>query len=114
LYPEQYVAWQAREVDARMPAGERVAETFREFYQRSTGALMQWAERHPDQTIAVVAHGGVLECAYRAAAGGTLGGPRDFEIRNASINRFRYADGKLSMLHWGDVSHLEAPAIDEI
>ena len=113
-YPDDYVAWQARDVDAQMPAGVRVAESFRQFYQRSMAALYDWAGRYPGQTIAVVAHGGVLECAHRAAAGGKLGGPRDFEIKNASVNRFTFSDDKLVLLRWGDVDHLTAPAIDEL
>ena len=113
-YPADYLAWQAREVDAQMPAGVRVAETFRQFYQRSLAALTAWGDRYAGQSIAVVAHGGVLECAHRAAVGGPLGGPRNFEIKNASINRFSYADGKLVLLRWGDVDHLAAPAIDEL
>ena len=38
--------------------------------------------------MALVAHGGVLECAYRLALGLPLETPRDFKVYNASINRF--------------------------
>lgn len=113
-YPEHYRQWQARQPDAVMPDGARRAESFRSFHQRSLDALAAWAGRHPGQTIAVVAHGGVLECAYRGAAGGVLGGARDFQVKNASINRFIFSDGKLALTQWGDVSHLGASAIDEV
>jgi 2,3-bisphosphoglycerate-dependent phosphoglycerate mutase len=114
-YPFEYAQWKARDVDALMPPGERTAESFRQFYQRSVGGIVKWAERHPGQTIAVVAHGGVLECAYRAARGtGLDNSPRDFEIKNASINRLLYAGGKLSLTEWGDVRHLNDAALDEI
>lgn len=114
VYPEHYAAWQARDVDALMPPGERTAESFRQFFVRSTQAIAHWAEQYPDRTIAIVAHGGVLECACRAARGLPLGSPRDFEIKNASINRFSFSAGKLSLLDWGDVKHLAAAAIDEL
>jgi probable phosphoglycerate mutase len=39
---------------------------------------------------------------------------RDFQIRNASINRFSLVDGKLSLAQWGDVEHLTAGAMDEL
>ena len=113
-YPAEYALWQARDVDAVMPPGERVAESFRQFYQRSIDGIARWAVRHPGQTIAIVAHGGVLECAFRAATGRSLDSPRDFEVRNASINRFTFADGKLALDSWGEVEHLRAGVLDDI
>jgi len=113
-YPAEYAAWQARDVDAVMPPGERVAESFRQFYQRSIDGIARWAVRHPGQTIVIVAHGGVLECAFRAATGRSLDSPRDFEVRNASINRFTYADGKLALDNWGEVDHLRLATLDDI
>ncbi|SFU27502.1 histidine phosphatase family protein [Pseudoduganella namucuonensis] len=114
VYPAEFAAWQARDVDAVMPPGERVAESFLQFYRRSMDGIAAWAERHPGQTIAIVAHGGVLECAYRAATGMTLDSPRDFQVKNASINRFSYAGGKLALRSWGEVAHLELAVLDDI
>ncbi|MES2261886.1 MAG: histidine phosphatase family protein [Pseudomonadota bacterium] len=113
-YPAEFAAWQARDIDAVMPAGERAAESFRQFYQRSIDGIARWAGRHAGRSIAIVAHGGVLECAYRAATGMTLDSPRDFQVKNAAINRFRYADGKLTLESWGDAAHLELAALDDI
>lgn len=113
-YPEAYAAWQAREVDAVFPPGERVAESMRQFHARSVTAIMKLAQQYRGKKIALVAHGGVLECAYRAATGMPLDTPRNFEIMNASVNRFTVADGKLELRHWGDVSHLDAAALDEL
>lgn len=113
-YPAEYALWQARNIDAVMPPGERAAESFRQFYRRAVDAIGHWAERYSGRTIAIVAHGGVLECAYREAVGKSLDSPRDFQVRNASINRFAYSQGKLSLTHWGDVGHLNAAAMDEL
>ena len=113
-YPHEYAQWQSRQIDAVMPSGERQAESFRQFYARANGAIARWAERYDGQTIAIVAHGGVLECAYREAVGMTLDSPRDFQVKNASVNRFSYADGKLHLVHWGNIEHLSAPAMDEL
>lgn len=114
VYPQHYAAWQARDVDALMPPGERAPESFRQFFMRSTAAIAHWAAQYPGRTIAIVAHGGVLECACRAARGLPLASPRDFEIKNASINRFSFSAGKLTLLDWGDVNHLSAAVIDEL
>ncbi|NIA00516.1 histidine phosphatase family protein [Massilia sp. CCM 8734] len=113
-FPVEFAAWQAREIDAPMPSGARVAETFRQFYQRAVAAIIKWGDAHPGQTLALVAHGGVLECAYRAALGLSLETPRDFPVLNASINRFRVLDGKLSLLSWGEVGHLQPKVLDEL
>lgn len=113
-YPTEFAAWQARDVDSTVPDGERRAETFRQFYQRSIGGILAWADRHPGGTLAVVAHGGVLECAYRAALGLSLETPRTFKVMNASINRFTVAQGKLVLDSWGEVGHLRQGALDEL
>jgi probable phosphoglycerate mutase len=113
-FPAEFAAWQARDVDAAMPRGERIAETFRRFYERSLGAILGWAESHPGQTIVLVAHGGVLECAYRAALELPLETPRTFPVLNASINRFAVDKGKLRLLSWGEVGHLAPRALDEL
>lgn len=113
-FPAEFAAWQARDIDARMPPGVRPAETFREFYQRATGAILAWAAAHPGRTLALVAHGGVLECAYRAALGLALETPRDFAVMNASVNRFTVRAGKLALVSWGEVGHLAPRALDEL
>lgn len=113
-YPADFALWQARDIDAVMPPGERVAESFRQFYARATAAIADWAGRHPGKTIAIVAHGGVLECAYRAAVGMQLDSPRDFQVKNASINRFTFSDGKLALTSWGEVEHLSLAAMDDV
>lgn len=113
-YPHEYAQWQSRQIDAVMPSGERQAESFRQFYARANVAIAHWARQYDGQTIAIVAHGGLLECAYREAVGMTLDSPRDFQVRNASVNRFSYADGKLHLVNWGNIEHLAAPAMDEL
>lgn len=113
-FPREFAAWQARDVDGAMPAGARVAETFRQFYQRCVGAIARLALQHRGQSLALVAHGGVLECAYRAALGLSLETPRHFSVLNASINRFTLSDGKLTLVKWGEVEHLQRGVLDEL
>ena len=113
-FPHEFAKWQAREVDAILPAGANLGETFREFYERATGAILDRAARCPGQTIVLVAHGGVLECAYRCALGLSLETPRNFTIPNASINRFTVQGGKLTLISWGEIDHLHHVAMDEL
>ncbi len=113
-FPAEFAAWQARDVDALMPAGARVAESFRQFYARSVDGIVAAAKAHPDGNIVVVAHGGVLECAYRAALDLPLETPRNFPVLNASINRFTLQGGKLALASWGEVGHLAPRVLDEL
>jgi probable phosphoglycerate mutase len=112
-FPAEFAAWQRRDVDAALPLGANHGETFRQFYSRAMQAITGWAAAHPGQTLALVAHGGVLECAYRAALGLPMETRRDFRIDNASINRFTLADGVLALQSWGEVEHLTA-ALDDL
>jgi probable phosphoglycerate mutase len=113
-FPAEFAAWQARDVDAELPPGKHRGETFRAFFARATGAILAWGEAHPGQTLALVAHGGVLECAYRSALGLPLETPRDFKVFNASINRFTCTDGRLQLQSWGEVGHLRPLVLDEL
>jgi probable phosphoglycerate mutase len=113
-FPVEFAAWQGRNVDATLPPGKNQGESFREFYDRVTMAILTHAARHPGQTLALVAHGGVLECAYRAALGLSLETPRDFKVHNASINRFTVEQGRLRLMSWGEVEHLRHEVLDDL
>lgn len=110
-WPEQARRWKQRD-PAYGPVG---GETLTEFYQRCVGQLTRLAQRHLGQTIVVVAHGGVLDCFYRAANGIELTAPRSWTIGNATINRLLYSPDGLTMIGWADDGHLVAHggALDE-
>jgi probable phosphoglycerate mutase len=113
-FPAEFAAWQGRDIDGVLPDGKNCGETFRQFFDRATGAILALAAAHPGQTLALVAHGGVLECAYRLALGLSLETPRDFKVYNASINRFRVEGGALVLESWGEVAHLRPAVLDEL
>lgn len=101
--------WQARDPDLEVEGGE----TLRAFARRVEEALASLAAAHLGRTLVVVTHGGVLDVAHRLARGLPLEAPRDFEIANASLNRLRWEDDRLSMVAWGEVSHWRG-ALDEL
>lgn len=113
-YPEAYQAWRERKIDARFPAGARTAETMREFADRVLATIARIVSDGRYRKVALVTHGGVLECAYRAAQGIGFEHPRDFDILNASINRVHWNGGTLRVCQWADVAHLQQAALDEI
>jgi probable phosphoglycerate mutase len=115
-FPVEFASWHGRDLDAPLPPGLHQGETFRSFNQRVMHAIEQAASRYPGQTIALVAHGGVLECAYRNACAIALDSPRQFPVLNASINRLSWHGGKLSLQSWGECEHLSRlpMSLDEV
>jgi 2,3-bisphosphoglycerate-dependent phosphoglycerate mutase len=108
-WPDEAARWRRREPGFGPGGGERLAD----FYARCVGTALRLAARHPGQAIALVAHGGVLDCLYRAATRIELDAPRTWQLANASINRLLHAEGALVLVGWNDGAHLEAAPADD-
>jgi probable phosphoglycerate mutase len=105
-FPDQARRWRQRDASFG-PAGGEVLQVF---YQRVVAAVAALAARHRGQHIAVVAHGGVLDALYRAAARVALDAPRSWQLGNAGINRLLASDEGFVLVGWGDTTHLDQPA----
>lgn len=103
VFPDAYRIWQTRDPDFAPPDGE----SQQSFYNRVCDALSALAREHAGQRIVCVAHGGVLDCAYRYALGMSLQLPRTHVLMNASVNELRYEGGSAQIVNWGDILHLE-------
>nr|WP_295078611.1 histidine phosphatase family protein [uncultured Roseateles sp.] len=110
-WPEAHARWARREPEFGPEGGEtRVA-----FNQRCLAAIEALARRHAGQRIALVCHGGVLDCLYRAAVGLSLDAPRTWLIENAAVSQFAYsAPQGLTLLQWGQSEHLSGASRDEL
>lgn len=102
-WPEEGRRWRERDPTYGPDAGE----TLQSFYQRCVDTAERLAQLHPGQTVALVAHGGVLDCFYRAANHIPLQAPRTWTIGNVSINRLLYSPEGFSLLGWADTRHLD-------
>ena len=102
-WPEQAQRWRQRDPDFGPGGGE----TLRGFYERSVGCALRLAARHPGQAVVLVAHGGVLDCLYRAATGVDLQAPRSWQVANATVNRLLWTPQGLALVGWNDARHLE-------
>lgn len=100
-HAELHSRWQAREPDFSLPGGE----SLRAFHARVASALTDLLTRHAGRTVVLVTHGGVLDILYLMARDWPIEAARDVEVPNASLNRLRLVDGRLSVVQWGDVSH---------
>jgi len=113
-YPEAYQAWKARDLDARYPQGLNGAETLREFSTRVMDSMIHIAKKERYRKIAIVTHGGVLDCVYRIAQQINFFKARDFDILNASINRLLWDGNRFQVSQWSDTTHLARTVLDEI
>jgi 2,3-bisphosphoglycerate-dependent phosphoglycerate mutase len=102
-HPEQAQRWRRREPGFGPGGGEPLAV----FCERAVAAVARIAAAQPGRSIAVVAHGGVLDCVHRAAAGIALDAPRTWQLGNAAINRLLYTEGRFVLVGWDDRGHLE-------
>ncbi len=108
-WPAEARCWTQREPDFAPEGGE----SLREAYARCIDAVHALADAHAGQTIALVAHGGVMDCLYRAATRQGLQTKRSWPLGNASINRLLHTGNGLTLVGWSDTRHLDAVALDE-
>lgn len=101
-WPAELRRWRAREPDFAAPGGE----TLRAFYARCVAAAARHAQAHAGGSIALVAHGGVLDCLYRAATRLALEAPRSWRLGNAALNRLLHSPEGFTLVGWDDDGHL--------
>jgi len=104
LHAQDCERWRKRDPDWGAPGG---GEALLAFQQRIHGALLAIARGHRGQTVAVVTHGGALDCLYRIATGQELHAPRTWELRNAAINRLLVSEDHVGLVGWNDCGHLD-------
>lgn len=103
------------------PAGERFfdpydpfatnGESWASFIVRASAALAALLDRHPDETVAIVTHGGVISASFYFALGlGPAGGLVSFAPANTSITRWRHDRGTRhpawTLIGFNDAAHL--------
>lgn len=109
-HPDDAERWRRREPDFAVGGGESLTQ----FSARCLAAVRRVAAAHPGQSIALVAHGGVLDCLYRAAAHLALDAPRSWHLGNATINRLLATSDGFSVVGWNDDRHLDGLNADDV
>jgi len=86
------------EILERWPEGTPVPgrESRDEVVARALPALLELGESHPDESVIVVSHGGVIGSLVRHVTDHALPGPGEV-IPNGSVHRFVYDDGVLRL-----------------
>ena len=108
--PEHAWHWRKRTPDWTPPEG---GESLLDLRERIVNTVDELAARHPGQHIVMVAHGGVLDILYRAATRLDLQAARTWDLTNTAVNRLLWTPQGLSLVGWGDTTHLDALGQDE-
>ena len=108
--PEHAWHWRKRTPDWAPPEG---GESLLAVRERIVSTVDELAARHAGQQIVLVAHGGVLDILYRAATRLDLQAPRTWQLTNTAVNRLLWTSQGLSLVGWGDTSHLDTLGQDE-
>ena len=103
-YPRLMWAWLRDDSALAFPGGE----TLTNFYTRASRAVDELVARHTGQTIAVVAHGGVISGYLSLLLDGRGSNRIAWRLRNGAICHVRWVgDGPPQLLALNDTSHLE-------
>lgn len=90
------------DVDAGWPGGE----TRREFYRRVQDAVAEIVAGHPEETVAIVTHGGVISSFLAHIAEGKATRWRQYQVANCSIAEVVVDAGNHNITRWNHVDHL--------
>jgi probable phosphoglycerate mutase len=109
-WPDQAKLWRQRVPNWAPEGGESLITV----HERISQCVDQLAQAHMGEQIVLVAHGGIMDVLYRWATGQSIQAPRTWSLGNAIINRVLWTPQGLSLVGWGDDSHLQNTSRDEI
>ncbi len=103
LFPEGFRLWRDNIGTSRCTGGESMAEAV----ERADAALRRIAAQHPDDTVAVASHGGIIRGLIALWTLGSVAAMRDIEWSpNASVTEAVFENGEFRVLRTGMTEHL--------
>lgn len=101
-HPIDAKRWRDRE-PSFTPTGGESLDTLKARVQRTLNDI---AAKHMGQHIVLAAHGGIMDQLYRLATSLDLHIKRSWHLGNCAVNRLLWTPESLSLVIWGDTSHL--------
>lgn len=103
LAPQAYQRMVVRDPAYVLDGG---GESIEAVVARVRTTLMRLGAAHRGSTVVAVAHGGVLDAAWRIATGLALAAPRAFALPNAAINVLEGDGERWQVREWARTDHL--------
>ena len=95
--------WEADPYGVTFPGGETIAE----FQLRIGSAVRRLCERHPESTVAVFCHGGVIDTVMRQSLRTFGTGQFEIHTKNTSVTELELVrTGRWRLIRYNDVAHL--------
>jgi 2,3-bisphosphoglycerate-dependent phosphoglycerate mutase len=101
-YASEYAAYSADPYGYEIPGGESGVQRS----ERSVRVFNALADRHADDTIVVITHGGFLMGFFEHVLSLEPGNSWRFKRQNAAFNAFERRAGIWSLVTWNDTAHL--------
>ena len=102
-FPDLHKRWADKtDLTFAFPGGEQRAQ----FFQRVGEAMEGIVERHPDQKVVVVAHGGTLRACLVHYLPAEFSQWWTYELGNCSLTRLEVREGRAKLLGLDDRAHL--------
>jgi broad specificity phosphatase PhoE len=102
-YPDLYRRWQDKtDMAFHWPGGERRAD----FFARAAQACQRILTRHPDDKVAIVAHGGTIRACLAHLLPRQLGRWWTYPLDNGGLTRVHGTGNDTGLLVLNDTSHL--------
>lgn len=105
-YPQEWAAWQADPLDVAPPGGETLIQVT----TRVRSVFEAIAERHSDQCVALVSHGGPLRALLCLALGLPPQAHWRFQVAPASVSELCVCEGEAFVVRLNDTAHLLQPS----
>lgn len=103
-YPQEMGEWQVRPSVTRIPEGEILTEV----NERAMAGIEQIKKDHSDQTILLVAHGGVTRVILCSILGISLDAIWKIKQDNTALNIIEFYDDKAILCLLNDANHIRS------
>lgn len=103
IHDEVCARWRIGDREARFPGGE----SFEEVFERVHRVVHEAIGLHPDEDVALVAHGGIFTSVLpRLCAVPDYDWSAQLKLGNTAITILRHDGGELACERWGGLDHL--------
>jgi broad specificity phosphatase PhoE len=81
-------------------------ESWAEFVVRASRRLLRLGTDHPDETVVVAGHGGIVDASFRALGGLAIQHRINVDVENTAVTEWVTTPGGWRLARYNDAAHL--------